>query len=91
MRTDWSRDRDRSALAADQRASLPMLGTTTLISSRTPITISWTLGSMFICVIAICRVATMAADSTTPSTVPLPPKIDTPPKSAIATTLSSSP
>ncbi len=33
----------------------------------------------------------MATDSTTPGIVPRPPKIDTPPSSTIATTLSSSP
>ena len=33
----------------------------------------------------------MTIDSTTPGSVPRPPKMETPPKSTIATTVSSSP
>ena len=53
-------------------------------------TMFWTLGSTFICVSTCRRVPTMTTDSTTPSTVPRPPKIETPPNRTIATTLSSS-
>ena len=38
-----------------------------------------------------CRLPKTHTARTTPMIVPLPPKIDMPPKSAIATTLSSSP
>src|SRR5581483_1419375 len=87
----WRRASSLRNLTRARRTRSAALGTITLAISRPPTTMFWSCDETRSSVSAVCRQPRIATARSTPTIVPRPPKIDTPPRRTIVTTKSSWP